>query len=54
MSPNGPPGAGLHNDPRNFAVDAFDPTGYNLDAVYKSWQKLREGANVPLSAAAAA
>ena len=25
-------------DPRYYAVNVFDPDGYTLEAVYKSWQ----------------
>lgn len=35
---NGAPGARLHYDPRYFAANVFDPDGYSLEAVYKSWQ----------------
>lgn len=35
---NGQPGARLHYDPRYYAAGVFDPDGYSLEAVYKSWQ----------------
>lgn len=35
---NGAPSARLHYDPRYFAANVFDPDGYSLEAVYKSWQ----------------
>lgn len=37
-SDNGEPGARLHYDPRYYAANVFDPDGYSLEAVYKSWQ----------------
>ena len=35
---NGPPGARLYYDPRYYAANVFDPDGYSLEAVFKSWQ----------------
>jgi len=35
---NGKPGARLYYDPRYYAANVFDPDGYSLEAVYKSWQ----------------
>jgi len=35
---NGKPGARLNYDPRYYAANVFDPDGYSLEAVYKSWQ----------------
>ena len=35
---NGAPGPRLHYDPRYYAANVFDPDGYSLKAVYKSWQ----------------
>jgi catechol 2,3-dioxygenase-like lactoylglutathione lyase family enzyme len=35
---NGPPGVRLHYDPRYYAANVFDPDGFSLEAVYKSWQ----------------
>ena len=35
---NGKPGARLYYDPRYYADGVFDPDGYSLEAVYKSWQ----------------
>ncbi|WP_431282224.1 VOC family protein [Humitalea sp. 24SJ18S-53] len=35
---NGAPGARLHYDPRYYAAGVFDPDGYSLEAVFKSWQ----------------
>jgi catechol 2,3-dioxygenase-like lactoylglutathione lyase family enzyme len=35
---NGVPGARLHYDPRYYAANVFDPDGYSLEFVYKSWQ----------------
>lgn len=37
-SDNGAPGARLHYDPRYYAANVFDPDGYSLEFVYKSWQ----------------
>ena len=38
---NGGPGARLYYDPRYYAANVFDPDGYSLEAVYKSWQHAR-------------
>jgi len=35
---NGVPGARLYYDPRYYAANVFDPDGYSLEFVYKSWQ----------------
>ena len=35
---NGAPGVRLYYDPRYYAANVFDPDGYSLEAVYKSWQ----------------
>src|SRR6266849_7584562 len=35
---NGKPAARLYYDPRYYAANVFDPDGFSLDAVYKSWQ----------------
>jgi catechol 2,3-dioxygenase-like lactoylglutathione lyase family enzyme len=35
---NGKPGARLYYNPRYYAANVFDPDGYSLEAVYKSWQ----------------
>ncbi|WP_413736505.1 VOC family protein [Sodalis sp. RH21] len=35
---NGAPGARLHYDPRYYAANVFDPDGYSLEFVHKSWQ----------------
>ena len=35
---NGKPGVRLYYDPRYYAANVFDPDGYSLEAVYKSWQ----------------
>jgi predicted lactoylglutathione lyase len=35
---NGKPGARLYYDPLYYAANVFDPDGYSLEAVYKSWQ----------------
>jgi catechol 2,3-dioxygenase-like lactoylglutathione lyase family enzyme len=35
---NGAPGPRLHYDPRYYAAGVYDPDGYSLEAVYKSWQ----------------
>lgn len=35
---NGSPGPRLHYDPRYYAANVFDPDGYSLEFVYKSWQ----------------
>ncbi|MDQ0013162.1 catechol 2,3-dioxygenase-like lactoylglutathione lyase family enzyme [Variovorax boronicumulans] len=37
-SDNGPPSARLYYDPRYYAANVFDPDGYSLEFVYKSWQ----------------
>jgi catechol 2,3-dioxygenase-like lactoylglutathione lyase family enzyme len=36
---NGAPGARLHYDPRYYAANVYDPDGYSLEFVYKSWQQ---------------
>ena len=36
---NGKPGARLYYDPRYYAANVFDPDGYSLEAVFKSWQQ---------------
>jgi catechol 2,3-dioxygenase-like lactoylglutathione lyase family enzyme len=35
---NGAPSARLYYDPRYYAANVFDPDGYSLEFVYKSWQ----------------
>jgi hypothetical protein len=35
---NGQPGARLYYDPRYYAANIFDPEGYSIEVVYKSWQ----------------
>ncbi|HXB62371.1 MAG TPA: VOC family protein [Acidobacteriaceae bacterium] len=35
---NGAPGTRLYYDPRYYAANVFDPDGYSLEFVYKSWQ----------------
>jgi catechol 2,3-dioxygenase-like lactoylglutathione lyase family enzyme len=35
---NGPPSARLYYDPRYYAANFFDPDGYSIEVVYKSWQ----------------
>ncbi len=35
---NGAPGARLYYDPRYYAANFFDPDGYSIEIVYKSWQ----------------
>lgn len=35
---NGTPAARSYYDPRYYAANVFDPDGYSLEAVYKSWQ----------------
>src|SRR5438309_5117250 len=35
---HGQPSARLYYDPRYYAANVFDPDGYSLEAVYKSWQ----------------
>jgi len=37
-SDNGKPAARLYYDPRYYAANIFDPDGYSLEGVYKSWQ----------------
>lgn len=36
---NGRPGARLHYDPRYYAANFFDPDGYSIEIVFKSWQQ---------------
>lgn len=35
---NGAPSARLYYDPRYYAANFFDPDGYSIEIVYKSWQ----------------
>ena len=35
---NGKPSARLYYDPRYYAANVFDPDGYSLEFVFKSWQ----------------
>ena len=35
---NGKPAPRLYYDPRYYAANVFDPDGYSLEGVYKSWQ----------------
>ncbi len=35
---NGHPAPRLHYDPRYYAANVFDPDGYSLEFVFKSWQ----------------
>jgi len=35
---NGLPSARLYYDPRYYAANVFDPDGYSLEFVHKSWQ----------------
>jgi catechol 2,3-dioxygenase-like lactoylglutathione lyase family enzyme len=35
---NGPPAIRDYYDPRYYAANVFDPDGYSLEFVYKSWQ----------------
>jgi catechol 2,3-dioxygenase-like lactoylglutathione lyase family enzyme len=35
---NGKPAPRRYYDPRYYAANVFDPDGYSLEAVYKSWQ----------------
>jgi catechol 2,3-dioxygenase-like lactoylglutathione lyase family enzyme len=35
---DGPPAARTYYDPRYYAANVFDPDGYSLEFVYKSWQ----------------
>ena len=35
---NGKPSARLYYDPRYYAGNVFDPDGYSLEFVFKSWQ----------------
>ena len=39
------PGARLYYDPRYYAANVFDPDGYSLEAVYKSWQHPKHNAS---------
>lgn len=36
---NGSPSARLYYDPRYYAANVFDPDGYSLEFIYKSWQQ---------------
>jgi catechol 2,3-dioxygenase-like lactoylglutathione lyase family enzyme len=38
---NGKPSARLYYDPRYYAGNVFDPDGYSLEFVFKSWQHAR-------------
>ena len=38
---NGALGPRLHYDPRYYAATIFDPDGYSIKVVYKSWQHLK-------------
>jgi hypothetical protein len=35
---DGKSGARLYCDPSYYAANIFDPDGYSIEAVYKSWQ----------------
>jgi catechol 2,3-dioxygenase-like lactoylglutathione lyase family enzyme len=35
---NGAPSARVYYDPRYYAANVFDPDGYSIEFVYKSWQ----------------
>jgi catechol 2,3-dioxygenase-like lactoylglutathione lyase family enzyme len=35
---NGAPGIRVYYDPEYYAANVFDPDGYSLEFVYKSWQ----------------
>ncbi|WP_219059860.1 VOC family protein [Pseudomonas sp. UMAB-08] len=35
---NGKPSARLYYDPRYYAANIFDPDGYSIEVVFKSWQ----------------
>ncbi|MDB5325280.1 MAG: extradiol dioxygenase, partial [Phycisphaerales bacterium] len=35
---NGKPGPRPHYDPRYYAANIFDPDGYSIEVVFKSWQ----------------
>jgi catechol 2,3-dioxygenase-like lactoylglutathione lyase family enzyme len=35
---NGAPSIRLYYDPRYYAANVFDPDGYSIEFVYKSWQ----------------
>ena len=37
-SDNGKLASRLYYDPRYYAANIFDPDGYSLEGVYKSWQ----------------
>jgi catechol 2,3-dioxygenase-like lactoylglutathione lyase family enzyme len=39
---NGAPAARLYYDPRYYAANVFDPDGYSLEFVYKSWQHAQD------------
>jgi catechol 2,3-dioxygenase-like lactoylglutathione lyase family enzyme len=39
---NGKPSARLYYDPRYYAGNVFDPDGYSLEFVFKSWQRPRK------------
>jgi catechol 2,3-dioxygenase-like lactoylglutathione lyase family enzyme len=38
---NGSPAVRAYYDPRYYAANVFDPDGYSLEFVYKSWQDAR-------------
>ena len=46
-SDNGKPSARLYYDPRYYAANIFDPDGYSIEVVYKSWQHPRPETPVP-------
>ncbi|KQR77211.1 extradiol dioxygenase [Burkholderia sp. Leaf177] len=39
---NGAPAARLYYDPRYYAANVFDPDGYSLEFVFKSWQNAQD------------
>jgi catechol 2,3-dioxygenase-like lactoylglutathione lyase family enzyme len=39
---NGAPAARLYYAPRYYAANVFDPDGYSLEFVYKSWQHAQD------------
>jgi catechol 2,3-dioxygenase-like lactoylglutathione lyase family enzyme len=39
---NGAPSARRYYDPRYYAANVFDPDGYSIEFVYKSWQHTKK------------
>jgi hypothetical protein len=45
---NGAPSARLYYDPRYYAANVFDPDGYSIEFVYKSWQHSKKDRDTSL------